>query len=246
MVNREPIRAEQVREAIAPWRVRLLEETGSTNSDVAEAGRLGEPEGLVVIAEHQSAGRGRLGRAWVSAPRAGLWMSVLLRPAVEVSRWGWLPLLTGVALADTVPGSRLKWPNDLLLHGRKVAGILAEAVTPASVVVGIGLNVFQREDELPPGVNATSLELEGLTVDRTGLAIQLLTNLRSRYEDWTDLHEDYLARCDTIGRAVRVQLPGDTEISGKAATVDGDGRLIVQAGDGRLCPIAAGDVTHVR
>jgi BirA family biotin operon repressor/biotin-[acetyl-CoA-carboxylase] ligase len=200
----------------------------------------------VVIAEHQTAGRGRLGRTWVSAPRAGLWLSVMLRPRVEVSRWGWLPLLAGVALADTVAGSRLKWPNDLLLNGRKAAGILAEAITPVTVVVGIGLNVSQDLDELPAGVSATSLRLEGLDRDRTELAARLLSNLKARYEDWTGLREDYLARCDTIGRSVRVILPGDTEITGEAVGVDEDGRLIVQAGDGRLCPIAAGDVTHVR
>lgn len=242
----EAIDADEVERAIAPWRVRLLAETGSTNSDAAEAGRRGEPEGLVVIAEHQTAGRGRLGRTWISSPRAGLWLSVLLRPKVDVARWGWLPLLTGVALADTVEGSRLKWPNDLLLNGRKAAGILAEAVTPSTVVVGVGLNVSQAGHELPPGVNATSLHLEGLTEDRTALAATLLNHLKARYQDWTGLHEDYLARCDTIGRRVRVLLPGDTELTGEAATVDADGRLIVQTKDGRLCPIAAGDVTHVR
>lgn len=245
-MGRDPIDAGRLSAQIAPWRLRLLAETGSTNSDVAEAGRRGEPEGLVVVAEHQSAGRGRQGRTWLSTPRAGLWLSVLLRPEVEVARRGWLPLLAGVALADTVPGSRLKWPNDLLLDGRKAAGILAEAVTPATVVVGIGLNVSQRQDELPPGVNATSLHLEGLTQDRTALAVQLLTRLRARYQDWEGLREDYLARCDTIGRPVRVVLPGNAELTGKAISVDEDGRLIVQTGDGRLCPIAAGDVTHVR
>jgi BirA family biotin operon repressor/biotin-[acetyl-CoA-carboxylase] ligase len=230
--------------------VKLLTETGSTNADVAEAGRAGEPEGLVVIAEHQTAGRGRQGRAWVSTPRAGLWLSVLLRPEIDISRWGWLPLLTGVALADTIPGSRLKWPNDLLLNGRKTAGILAEAVSSKAVVVGIGLNVSQTRDELPEGVNATSLHLESPagveSWDRTSLAISLLNNLQARYRDWAGLHDAYLARCDTIGRRVRVLLPGDTELTGQATTVDGDGRLIVQAEDGRLCPIAAGDVTHVR
>jgi len=246
-VEREPIDAGKVQAAIAPWRVRLLAETGSTNSDAAETAHLGEPEGLVVIAEHQTAGRGRLGRSWVSAPRAGLWLSVLLRPKADVSRWGWLPLLAGVALADTVEGSRLKWPNDLLLNGRKAAGILAEAIGGTAVVVGIGLNVSQADDELPPAVNATSLRMEGLGEDRTALAIDLLTNLRRRYEaDWKGLHDDYLARCDTVGRRVRALLPGGAELTGEAVSVDSDGRLIVQTDDGHLCPIAAGDVTHVR
>lgn len=245
-MTREPINAAELGAAIAPWRVRLLEETGSTNADAAQAARDGEDEGLVVIAEHQTAGRGRLGRTWVSAPRAGLWMSVLLRPAVDVSRWGWLPLLAGVALADSVPGSSLKWPNDLLLGGAKAAGILAEVVLPGAVVVGIGLNVSQSQSELPPGVNATSLRLQGIERDRTALAAGILTGLAARYRSWDGLREAYLASCGTLGRDVRVQLPDDTEITGKATTVDDDGRLVVQTWDGRLCPIAAGDVTHVR
>jgi BirA family transcriptional regulator, biotin operon repressor / biotin---[acetyl-CoA-carboxylase] ligase len=226
--------------------VRLLEETGSTNSEAARAAREGEAEGLVVIAESQTAGRGRQGRTWTSTSRAGLWLSVLLQPDVDTARWGWLSLLAGVALADTVPGSSLKWPNDLLLNGRKCAGILAEAVVPDAVVVGIGLNVSQTEAELPPGVNATSLYLEGRRGDRTALAIDLLQRLRARYTDWAGLREAYLARCDTIGRQVRVLLPGEREITGEAAAVDEDGRLIVLTDAGELCPIAAGDVTHVR
>jgi BirA family biotin operon repressor/biotin-[acetyl-CoA-carboxylase] ligase len=243
---REPIDGAQLAQAITPWRLRLVEQTGSTNSDAVGAARSGEPEGLVIVAEEQTSGRGRLGRSWVSTPRAGLWLSVVLRPAVDISRWGWLPLLAGVALTDTVPGSRLKWPNDLLLDGRKCAGVLAEAVPPYAVVLGIGLNVSQTLDELPPGVNATSLAVEGLERDRTQLAIDLIGRFRARYANWGDLREEYLTRCDTIGRDVRVLLPGEREITGKATTVDDDGRLIVLTADGDLCPIAAGDVTHVR
>lgn len=244
---REPIRTQELERAIAPWRVRVLEETGSTNSDAAEAARAGEPEGLVILAESQRAGRGRLGRTWVSTPRAGLWLSVLLRPAAPTATWGWLPLLAGVALADAVPGAALKWPNDLMFNGRKCAGILAEVVLPGAVVLGVGLNVSHEAAELPAGVNATSLRLEGAERDRTELAADLITRLRARVAgDWSGLREDYLQRCETIGRAVRVILPGDEEITGKATGVDADGRLVVRTESGDHCPIAAGDVTHVR
>ncbi|MGZ6748140.1 MAG: biotin--[acetyl-CoA-carboxylase] ligase, partial [Nocardioides sp.] len=135
----------------------VVDEAPSTNALVAERARDGAPEGLVVVTEHQTAGRGRLDRTWSSPPRAGLTVSLLLRPDVPAARRGWLPLLTGVALAESVSeitGARasLKWPNDLLAaDGRKLAGILAEAVTspdqPSAVVVGVGLNVTTRPDE---------------------------------------------------------------------------------------------------
>lgn len=279
---REPINGAELTEAIAPWRLDLRQETASTNADAVEAARAGQPEGLVVLAESQTAGRGRLGRAWVSPPRAGLAMSILLRPVVEMPRWGWLPLLAGLALAEAVtglaadaglaepavaPGSEvgrnagwpasaalevgLKWPNDLLVGGRKCAGILVEAVSPGAAVVGIGLNVSLTEDELPTtptGLPATSLALAGQQVDRTRLAIALIRRFKQRYEDWpaTDPRQAYLDKCLTLGRDVRIILPGDSEISGKATTVDGDGRLIVRTPGGELCPVAAGDVTHVR
>lgn len=247
-MSREPIRADELAEAIAPWRLDLRQETGSTNADATAAAREGAPEGLVVMAESQSAGRGRLGRSWVTLPRAGLAMSVLLRPTVEMAQWGWLPLLTGIALADTIPGSGLKWPNDLLVGGRKCGGILVEAVSPGVAVVGIGLNVSLTEAQLPQGVLATSLALAGIDMDRTKLAIDLITRLRQRYEEWPNpnLRDEYLERCLTVGQDVRAILPSDSEITGKATTVDDAGRLIIRTETGQLCPIAAADVTHVR
>ncbi|WP_117215091.1 biotin--[acetyl-CoA-carboxylase] ligase [Allorhizocola rhizosphaerae] len=251
---REPIDQAALSTAIHPWVLDLREETGSTNADAARAAADGHPEGLVIIAESQVAGRGRMGRSWVSPPRAGLAMSILLRPPVEIARWGWLPLLTGLALTDVVPGSGLKWPNDLLIDGRKCAGILVEAVPAASraatgegaAIVGIGLNVSATEDELPP--MATSLYQQDLEIDRTRLAAAVIGAFKARYADWPD--EDpraaYLERCVTIGRDVRVLLPGDRELAGVATAVDAEGRLLVRLPDGRVCPIAAGDVTHVR
>src|SRR5207302_7075942 len=152
---RPPLSAARLRAALVTpggfWTdVQVKTETGSTNADAAAAARAGAPEGLVVVAESQTAGRGRLDRQWLSPPRAGLTLSVVLKPP---SRYQWLPLLAGVALVETVrrPGELdavLKWPNDLLIDGRKCAGILAESVGDA-VVVGIGLNVTLREPELP-------------------------------------------------------------------------------------------------
>jgi BirA family biotin operon repressor/biotin-[acetyl-CoA-carboxylase] ligase len=235
----------------------------------------------VVIAESQSSGRGRLGRSWISQPSAGVWLTALLCPRVEPARWGWLPLLTGVALADTVSDlcgvkAGLKWPNDLLIDdlelspggltasaghrmsslssGRKCAGILAEVATAGAVAVGVGLNVCQEQADLPvtaTGLPATSLRLAGvLDADRTALAMGFLQRLRERYDRWQrvpeSIAEPYRRRCATIGRDVQIVLPGNRQIMGEAITVDDDGRLVVRDERGQLCPIAAGDVTHVR
>lgn len=227
------------------WRIEALAETGSTNSDVIEAARAGADEGLVITAEAQTAGRGRMGRTWISPPGASLALSLLLRPSLPVARWGWLPLLAGVALADAIeaPGKGLKWPNDLLIGGRKCAGILAEAAVPGAVVIGIGVNLT----EAPPGLDAISLKEAGAsTVD---IVEPLLARFAEVYQAWqggTDPREVYLSHCLTIGRSVRVTLPGGDELVGEATTVDSDGRLVVRDATGGLCPIAAGDVTHVR
>jgi BirA family transcriptional regulator, biotin operon repressor / biotin---[acetyl-CoA-carboxylase] ligase len=234
------------------WRVEEKRETGSTNSDVIEAARAGAEEGLVITADAQTAGRGRMGRSWVSSPGAGLALSLLVRPKAPVATWGWLPLLTGVALADTVAltgvDCGLKWPNDLLIGGRKAAGILAEAAVPGAVVIGVGLNVSGA----PPDLGATSLALEGAKeLDRSVLLTGLLDRFAELYGGWQAhgaeaIREAYLRRCLTMGKRVKVVLPGDAELTGEATTVDGDGRLVIRRATGELCPIAAGDVTHVR
>jgi BirA family transcriptional regulator, biotin operon repressor / biotin---[acetyl-CoA-carboxylase] ligase len=230
-------------------------QTGSTNADVAAAARGGATEGLVVVADLQTAGRGRFDREWVCPPRAGLMLSVLLRPRAHPRWYGWLPLLAGVALVETVRrlgelDAVLKWPNDLLVGGRKCAGILAEAV-PDGVVIGIGLNVSLREDELPvPG--ATSLLLAGSAcTDRDPLLRALLRTLAERYDRWSQapesdaLPEAYRTHCATIGRQVTVALPDGTHLSGEATDVDASGRLLVADPDGAVTAVAAGDVVHV-
>ncbi|MFI0792823.1 biotin--[acetyl-CoA-carboxylase] ligase [Micromonospora rubida] len=283
-LDRPPLSAARLRRALVaphgPWRrLDLRAETGSTNADVAEAAQAGEPEGLVVVAERQTAGRGRRGRAWQSPPRAGIATSVLLRPGEAVaergwppapaSGYGWLPLLAGVALVETVTrlaelDAALKWPNDLLVGDAKCAGILAEAVPgptparPTAVVLGIGLNVTLGADELPEnptGLPATSLRLAGaVATDRDPLLRALLRSLADWYDRWrstggdalaSGLRDAYLAACGTVGRPVRVLLPGGDEITGTATGVDPDGQLIVDTPAGPRA-LAAGDVLHLR
>ena len=265
--DRPPLDAAVLREALVTegslWRsVEVLESVGSTNAVLAAAAAEGSPEGTVLVAEHQEAGRGRLDRVWVSPPRAGLTVSVLLRPDVPASRRSWLPLLAGVALAETardVAGVRtaLKWPNDLLAaDGGKVAGVLAEAGSggpaPAGVVLGVGLNVSTTADELPEG--GTSLLAQGGRTDRTALLTGFLDRLAERYRAWSEalgdpivsgLARDYLGWSATVGAQVAVTLPDGAVVQGVAEAVDWDGRLVVATESGRL-ELAAGDVRHVR
>ncbi|HJX43592.1 MAG TPA: biotin--[acetyl-CoA-carboxylase] ligase [Geodermatophilus sp.] len=241
------------------WRsVEVAGEVGSTNADLAARAADGAPEGTVLVAEHQVSGRGRLDRTWTSPPRAGLTVSVLLRPDVPAARRGWLPLLTGVALAEAVgevSGVRtsLKWPNDLLAaDGAKLAGILAEA-SGAAVVVGSGLNVSTRREELPP--TGTSLSLvTGAPVDRAPVLLAFLRGLERRYLAWTaalgdpvasGLARDYLAWSSTVGAGVAVTLPDGSVLTGTATSVDWDGRLVVLTAAGSV-ELASGDVQHVR
>jgi BirA family transcriptional regulator, biotin operon repressor / biotin---[acetyl-CoA-carboxylase] ligase len=239
------------------WRdVTVVPQTGSTNADLLEQARAGAAEGVVLVAEEQTAGRGRLGRTWSAPAGAALTFSVLLRPSdVPPARLGWLPLLTGVAVATAVraqagvPAS-LKWPNDVLVGERKLAGILAEAHGDA-VVVGVGLNVTLRPAELPVPA-ATSLLIEGAaSTDRTSLLAAILTGLAQRYRTWRadpdapGLRADYLRWSATVGREVRAELPGGAVLTGTAADVDDAGRLVLRT-PGGLVPVSAGDVVHVR
>jgi BirA family transcriptional regulator, biotin operon repressor / biotin---[acetyl-CoA-carboxylase] ligase len=242
------------------WReIRVVPETGSTNSDLMADARRGLAEGVVLVAEVQSAGRGRMGREWIAVPGAGLTFSVLLRPAaVPQARRVWLPLLAGVALGTAlreVAGvdARLKWPNDVQVNGAKLAGILSEQAGDA-IVVGAGVNVSTRRDELPVE-GATSLALEGAAVtDRDRLLAGTLRQLERWYRAWTarggdagasGLRAEYQRLCATVGRQVTVSLPGGTTVTGLALEVDAEGRLVVRSASG-LVPVSAGDVVHVR
>lgn len=243
----------------ALWRgLDVVDEIGSTNATLAAAAGDDAPEGAVLVAEHQVAGRGRLDRVWTSPPRAGLTVSFLLRPDVPVARRGWLPLLTGVALAEAVgevTGVRtsLKWPNDLLaVDGSKLAGILAES-TGTAVVVGVGLNVNTTADELPD--TGTSLAtILGTTVDRGPVLLAFLRGVERRYVRWSEvlgdpiasgLAQDYLGWSSTVGTDVAVSLPDGTTLEGRAQALDWDGRLVVATPSGTV-ELASGDVRHVR
>lgn len=247
-LERPPLRAAALRRALEPdgWRLEVLAETGSTNAVVAERARAGEAAGLVVVAEAQTAGRGRLDRSWTSPPRAGLTLSVLVRPELPTVQWPWLPLWTGLAVATALRAraevpAELKWPNDVLVGERKVCGVLAEVPVPGAAVLGVGLNVTTRADELPHD-RAGSLQLAGAaTTDRDTLLRAVLRSLREVLADPVAAREGYRAACGTLGRRVRVELPGDRSVEGTAEAVDDDGRLVV---DGTAW--GAGDVVHLR
>ena len=245
------------------WRsLEVVDEIGSTNAElIGRATNLedgGAAEGAVLVAEHQVTGRGRLDRVWTSPPRAGLTVSFLLRPEVPAARRGWLPLLTGVALAESVAEvtsvlPSLKWPNDLLAaDGRKLAGILAES-SGTAVVVGAGLNVSTTAEELPD--TGTSLtRITAGAVDRGTLLLAFLRAVERRYRRWVDvlgdpvssgLAQDYLAWSSTVGTTVSVALPDGSTLEGVAQAVDWDGRLVVATAEGTVA-LASGDVRHLR
>jgi len=223
--------------------VTWLAEVGSTNDEVAGRARGGAAEGVVVVADRQTAGRGRRGRTWDAPAGSSLLVSVLLRPPAPHLA----VVASGLAAVDACreaagAATTLKWPNDLVAEGgAKLAGILAEAVGGGdAVVVGLGLNVDWGDVPLPAG--ATSLAGMGRPTDRTSLLVAYLVALESRCRQApAPLMADYRAACSTIGRQVRVELPGGRALEGTATAVDDDGRLVV---DGRA--IAAGDVVHVR
>ena len=268
-MNREPLNQRLLGTALAPpWRhVEVVAETASTNADLVARATAGEDiDGTVLIAEHQTAGRGRNGRTWAAAPRAQLTLSVGVGAAdVPTPAWGWLPLAAGLAVVDAVKANAgvaaaLKWPNDVLAGDGKLAGILSE-VAGQAIVVGIGLNVTLRGDEVgEPGVSALAA-LGVADPDRTGLAAELLRRLGERVTSWRagdhQLMADYRACCATIGSPVRAVLPGGREIVGTAVSVDDQGRLridtrprVAEIGDpgdqGDVVAVSAGDVVHLR
>jgi BirA family biotin operon repressor/biotin-[acetyl-CoA-carboxylase] ligase len=247
--HRPPLDPTRLAALPAPWRAEVVEESASTNADLAQRAREGAGPGLVLVAEHQTAGRGRLGRTWVTPARAALTFSLLVAPdEVPASRWPWLPLLTGLAVTEGVRraagvAAALKWPNDVLVGDLKVAGILAERVERAGgavAVIGVGLNVSSTAAELPVAT-ATSLALAGAgPVDRSALLLDVLTAFAAAYDG-----DSYAAACTTVGRDVRVDLPTGAPLRGRATGVDEAGRLLVDDGR-RVHVLGAGDVVHVR
>jgi len=237
-----------------------VDTTGSTNADLLARHGAGEDiDGAVLIAEHQSAGRGRNGRAWLTPPRSQIALSVgIAARGVPTTAWGWVPLLTGVAVVDAVRSTagvdaKLKWPNDVLVEEQKLAGILAEVAAPDPViVVGLGLNVTMTAAEAPDP-RATSLLMLGSTMlDRSALAGAVLAELSSRIDRWraaggpdATLVTDYRRRSLTLGTRVRATLPGDREIVGIATDLDESGQLSIDTG-AQTVTVSAGDITHLR
>jgi BirA family biotin operon repressor/biotin-[acetyl-CoA-carboxylase] ligase len=240
--------------------VTWIAETGSTNADLVVQARSGAPHGSVLVADHQTAGRGRLGRTWQAPPGSALLCSILLRPAAGAVVHGavWAVALTAQSAVAALTGvtPELKWPNDLMVGERKLAGVLAEGVidpddplTLSGVVVGIGLNVAWAEP--PPGVAARAItmeELGGHVVDRRVLLARMLTDLAPLLALWAaDPHEleaRYRTRLATLARRVRVDL-GNRELAGTAVDVTPEG-LVVRLDDGTDQVVLTGDVIHLR
>lgn len=233
----------------------MVEEADSTNSLVTNRARAGAPHGLVVVAEHQTAGRGRLDRSWEVPNRAALTFSMLVRPDLPAESWPWLPLLTGyavhAALVDRVPGLGLKWPNDVLVDDQKLAGILVERVdtpTGPAAVLGIGINVLQEQRDLPvPEATSLLLQVEGRP-DRTEVLDTVLGSLNALLPllgDTEALRRAYCGECVTLGRTVRVEVPAGEPVTGRAVDIDAGGRLVVATAGGEVA-VGAGDVIHVR
>ncbi|MFE3388406.1 biotin--[acetyl-CoA-carboxylase] ligase [Streptomyces anulatus] len=269
-LDRPPLNGTALRRGLlrpdALWTsLEVVESTGSTNTDLAGQARGGAvDEGTVLVAEEQTAGRGRLERTWTAPPRSGLFFSVYLEPGdIPVERWGWVPLLAGVAAATGLARSAgvdmsLKWPNDLLVtvegEERKTGGILGEFAGDG-IVVGLGINVSLRADELP-APTAGSLALAGaVSTDRETLLRAVLRSLEDWYGRWkaaggdaaaSGLQAAYAAGCATLDRTVRAELPGGTSLVGEAVAIDGDGRLVLSTEGGLQQPVSAGDIVHLR
>jgi len=235
--------------------VRRFAELDSTNRHALDLARQGAPEGLVVVADHQTAGRGRLGRSWEAPPGSSLLLSVLVRPSLAPERLHLTTVAVALAAADAceeVAGFRpaLKWPNDLVVDDRKLGGILAEVPEPGAVVVGLGLNVTWSE---PPdgleAIGAAMNQVAGTDVDRERVLAAILVNLERRYQQLREAPDElvtaYRRGCSTIGRAVRVELASGA-FTGTAVEVNDDGHLVVDDRDGGRRVVAAGDVVHVR
>ena len=238
----------------------VFAETDSTNDLAMRRGRQGEAGGLAIFAERQTAGRGRFGRAWASASHRGLWFSLLLRPAFPLPLWPRLTTWAAVALADAIEdglglAAAIKWPNDVLLGGKKVAGILAESGTDTTgapfAVVGIGMNVNHEAEDFPAELRARAGSLRmatGRVIDRPAMAAAVLRALDGRFSQIEGAYTEIIAatarRSSLLGRWIQVQ-SGTEVIEGMAEELDADGHLLLRDGDGMIRRLSAGEVTVV-
>jgi BirA family biotin operon repressor/biotin-[acetyl-CoA-carboxylase] ligase len=252
-------------------RLRVLDSAGSTNDVLAELNREApQPTLSIVLTLNQTSGRGRLGRVWTAPKDKTLSASVLIRPEVVAGHqefpFGWIPLLAGAAMCASVDElvgagrTGLKWPNDVQVDGLKVCGVLAELVPPGdAVIVGTGINLTLTEDELPVPT-ATSLALAGVSQRGDVLVDLVLSRYLATFAELVErliaaggdeaasgVHRVVSEWCRTLGREVRVSLPGGDDLFGVATGIDPTGRLLVRtARDNEITAVAAGDVTHLR
>lgn len=239
--------------------IRVFAQTTSTNDVVEKLARDGVPEGVVVFAEAQTRGRGRLGRTWTSPTRKGLWLSVLLRPKLRPQETTQLTVAAATALRraihqETGLAPEIKWPNDILICGKKVVGILTELSAEVDrvkhVTLGVGVNVNQTTSELPVELRkiATSLRIEaGSTVSRPDLAVTLLRELDRDYArvgagKFAEVADEWEAHCTTLGQRVTIVM-GERRLHGRAEALDDDGALLLRTEHGRLERIIGGDVS---
>jgi BirA family transcriptional regulator, biotin operon repressor / biotin---[acetyl-CoA-carboxylase] ligase len=239
--------------------IQVFEETTSTNDLMARLARGGVKEGVVIFAEAQSKGRGRLGRRWISPARKGLWFSVLLRPNIQPQAATQLTIAAATALARAITlhtgiVPEIKWPNDILIRGKKIAGILTEMSAELDhlkeVILGIGIDVNLEAGEFPAALRkiATSIRIEsGQMVDRAGLAVAILRELDRDYErvkrgEFDLIAEQWQEHCSTIGSRVSIRV-GDRVVRGLAESLDADGALLLRGQHGHLERIIGGDVT---
>ncbi|MGH7794364.1 MAG: biotin--[acetyl-CoA-carboxylase] ligase [Candidatus Binatia bacterium] len=251
-----------VRARLSPKRLGIsfhyFQEIGSTNIRARELAESGAAEGEIVIAESQTQGRGRLGRRWESPPFSNLYLSIILRPSLPPKHAPQITLAAAVALVETVgsflPGPpAIKWPNDILIEGKKLAGILTEAACDTErveyVILGIGVNLNYRADAMPEALRqrATSMaDMTGKNVSRETVLVRLIHDLDRCYGELEEtgfeaLRPRWEAHFGLRGRRVRVEL-GDQAFTGRAQGIDREGALIVEDGDGQLRNIIAGDV----
>jgi len=261
-VEHNPLSLDAIQGALGTKRLgtrfHYFQEIDSTNSYARRLAEAGAPEGEVVIAERQSAGRGRLGRSWESPPYCNLYFSLLLRPALAPVHAPQITLMAAVALADTVAAfvaepPAIKWPNDILLQGKKLAGILTESSCDAKriefVILGIGVNLNFPRERMPESIRdrATSLmEVGGKSFSREKFLRRLIQDLDRCYGvlealGFAAIAPRWEAYFALRGRRVRVEMV-DEALSGTATGIDGDGALLLEAEDGVLHRVLAGDV----
>jgi BirA family transcriptional regulator, biotin operon repressor / biotin---[acetyl-CoA-carboxylase] ligase len=242
--------------------IRVFKETTSTNDVMEKLARDGAKEGVVVFAETQTKGRGRLGRQWISPKGKGLWFSILLRPKLPPQSVTRVTIASATAVARAIRkqtglAPQIKWPNDILFGEKKAVGILtelnAELDTIKYVIIGIGVDVNLTAEELPPTLKpiATSLRIEaGQMISRAALAAEILKQLDYDYRrimtgDFDEVADEWVSQCSTIGRQVSIQLGLET-VHGRAEALDSDGALLLRTSHGRLERIMGGDVSVLK